>query len=179
MSRLGRKPVTVPQGASVEVKENRIVVKGRNGELSMPLVENISVEVKDGAVHVARANEEKTTKAAHGMVRAMISNMVVGVTEGYTKTLEIEGVGYRAAMKGKNLGLSLGFSHPVEVVPPEGVTFAVEGATKIFVKGIDKQVVGQIAAIIRGYRAPEPYKGKGIHYLGEHILRKAGKTATK
>lgn len=179
MSRLGRKPVTVPQGASVEVKENRIVVKGRNGELSMPLVENISVEVKDGAVHVARANEEKTTKAAHGMVRAMINNMVVGVTEGYTKTLEIEGVGYRAAMKGKNLGLSLGFSHPVEVVPPEGVTFAVEGATKIFVKGIDKQVVGQIAAIIRGYRAPEPYKGKGIHYLGEHILRKAGKTATK
>lgn len=179
MSRLGRKPVTVPQGASVEVKENRIVVKGGNGELSMPLVENISVEVKDGAVHVARANEEKTTKAAHGMVRAMINNMVIGVTEGYTKTLEIEGVGYRAAMKGKNLGLSLGFSHPVEVVPPEGVTFAVEGATKIFVKGIDKQVVGQIAAIIRGYRAPEPYKGKGIHYLGEHILRKAGKTATK
>lgn len=179
MSRLGRKPVTVPQGASVEVKENRIVVKGRNGELSMPLVENISVEVKDGTVHVARANEEKTTKAAHGMVRAMINNMVIGVTEGYTKTLEIEGVGYRAAMKGKNLGLSLGFSHPVEVVPPEGVTFAVEGATKIFVKGIDKQVVGQIAAIIRGYRAPEPYKGKGIHYLGEHILRKAGKTATK
>ena len=179
MSRLGRKPVAVPQGASVEVKENRIVVKGKNGQLSMPLVENISVEVKDGAVHVARANEEKPTKAAHGMVRAMINNMVIGVTEGYTKTLEIEGVGYRAAMKGKNLGLSLGFSHPVEVVPPEGVTFAVEGATKIFVKGIDKQVVGQIAAIIRGYRAPEPYKGKGIHYLGEHILRKAGKTATK
>lgn len=179
MSRLGRKPVTVPQGASVEVKEDRIVVKGKNGQLSMPLVENISVEVKDGAVHVARANEEKPTKAAHGMVRAMINNMVVGVTEGYTKTLEIEGVGYRAAMKGKNLGLSLGFSHPVEVVPPEGISFAVEGVTKIFVKGIDKQVVGQIAAIIRGYRAPEPYKGKGIHYLGEHILRKAGKTATK
>ena len=178
MSRLGRKPVTVPQGASVEVKEDRIVVKGKNGQLSMPLVENISVEVKDGAVHVARANEEKPTKAAHGMVRAMINNMVVGVTEGYTKTLEIEGVGYRAAMKGKNLGLSLGFSHPVEVVPPEGISFAVEGATKIFVKGIDKQVVGQIAAIIRGYRAPEPYKGKGIHYLGEHILRKAGKTAS-
>ena len=179
MSRLGRKPVTVPQGASVEVKEDRIVVKGKNGQLSMPLVENISVEVKDGAVHVARANEEKPTKAAHGMVRAMINNMVVGVTEGYTKTLEIEGVGYRAAMKGKNLGLSLGFSHPVEVVPPEGISFAVEGATKIFVKGIDKQVVGQNAAIKRGYRAPEPYKGKGIHYLGEHILRKAGKTATK
>lgn len=179
MSRLGRKPVTVPQGASVEVKEGRIVVKGKNGELSMPLVKNISIEVKDGAVHVSRANEEKPTKAAHGMVRSMINNMVIGVTEGYTKTLEIEGVGYRAAMKGKNLGLSLGFSHPVEVVPPAGITFAVEGATKIFVKGIDKHAVGQIAAIIRGYRAPEPYKGKGIHYLGEHILRKAGKTATK
>jgi len=179
MSRLGRKPVTVPQGTSVEVTEDRIVVKGKNGELSMPLVKNISVEVKDGAVHVTRANEEKPTKAAHGMVRAMINNMVTGVTEGYTKTLEIEGVGYRAAMKGNNLGLSLGFSHPLEVVPPEGITFAVEGTTKIFVKGIDKQAVGQIAAIIRGYRAPEPYKGKGIHYLGEHILRKAGKTASK
>ncbi len=179
MSRLGRKPITLPKGASVEVKEGKIIVKGKNGELSMPEIKNISVEIKDGVVHVSRANEEKPTKAAHGMVRAMINNMVIGVTEGYTKVLEIEGVGYRAAMKGKNLGLSLGFSHPVEVVPPEGITFAVEGTTKIFVKGMDKQAVGQISAIIREYRAPEPYKGKGIHYQGEHILRKAGKTATK
>lgn len=179
MSRLGRKPITIPKGASVEVKEGRIIVKGKNGELSMPLVKNISVEVKDGVVHVSRSNDEKPTKAAHGMTRAMINNMVIGVTEGYTKTLEIEGVGYRAAMKGKNLGLSLGFSHPVEVVPPAGITFSVDGANKIFVKGIDKQTVGQVAANIRSYRAPEPYKGKGIHYLGEHILRKVGKAASK
>ena len=179
MSRLGRKPITLPKGASVEIKDEQIVVKGKNGELSMPLSKNISVEVKDGVVHVSRANEEKATKAAHGMVRAMINNMVTGVTEGFTKTLEIEGVGYRAAMKGKNLGLNLGYSHPIEVVPPKGITFEVEGATKIFVKGADKQVVGQISAIIRGYRGPEPYKGKGIRSQGEHILRKAGKTAGK
>jgi large subunit ribosomal protein L6 len=179
MSRLGRKPITLPKGASVEIKDEQIVVKGKNGELSMPLSKNISVEVKDGVVHVTRANEEKATKAAHGMIRAMINNMVTGVTEGFTKTLEIEGVGYRAAMKGKNLGLNLGYSHPIEVVPPKGITFEVEGATKIFVKGADKQAVGQISAIIRSYRGPEPYKGKGIRYQGEHILRKAGKTAGK
>lgn len=179
MSRIGRKPITLPKGVSVEVKEGKIVVKGAHGELSMDSIHNISVEVKDGAVHVLRANEEIPTKAAHGMVRAMINNMVVGVTEGYTKVLEIVGVGYRAAMKGKNLGLSLGFFHPVEVVPPAGISFAVDGNTTILVKGIDKQAVGQIAAIIREYRAPEPYKGKGIHYKGERILRKAGKTASK
>ncbi|MGI6075444.1 MAG: 50S ribosomal protein L6 [Pyramidobacter sp.] len=179
MSRLGRKPITIPKGASVEVKENKVIVKGKNGELSMPVVKNIVVEVKDGVVHVSRTNEEKPTKAAHGMTRAMINNMVVGVTEGFTRVLEIEGVGYRAAMKGKNLGLSLGFSHPVEVVPPAGIAFSVEGSNKILVKGIDKQAVGQIAAIIRAYRAPEPYKGKGIHYQGEHIIRKAGKAASK
>lgn len=179
MSRLGRKPITIPKGASVEVKEDRIIVKGKNGELSMPVVKDIAVEVKDGVIHVSRSNEEKPTKAAHGMMRAMINNMVVGVTEGYTRVLEIDGVGYRAAMKGKNLGLSLGFSHPVEVTPPAGISFSVEGSNKIFVKGIDKQAVGQIAAIIRAYRAPEPYKGKGIHYQGEYIIRKAGKAASK
>lgn len=179
MSRLGRKPVAIPQGASVEVKDGMIVVKGKGGELSMPLSRNISVEVKDGTATVSRANEDKATKAAHGMIRAMIANMVIGVTEGYTKTLEITGVGYKAAMSGKNLTLSLGYSHPIEVVPPAGITFSVDGALKILVKGIDKQAVGQIAAIIRGYRGPEPYKGKGIHYLGEVILRKAGKTAGK
>lgn len=179
MSRLGRKPITLPKGASVEIKDEMIVVKGKNGQLTLPMSKNVAVEVKDGVVHVTRANEEKATKAAHGMVRAMINNMVTGVTEGFTKVLEIEGVGYRAAMKGKNLGLNLGYSHPIEVVPPAGITFEVEGTTKIFVKGADKQVVGQISAIIRGYRGPEPYKGKGIRYQGEHILRKAGKTATK
>ena len=153
MSRLGRKP-------SVEVKDQQIVVKGKNGELSMPLSKNIAVEVKDGVVHVSRANEEKATKAAHGMIRAMINNMVTGVTEGFTKTLEIEGVGYRAAMKGKNLGLNLGYSHPIEVVPPQGITFEVEGATKIHVKGADKQVVGQISAITSCARPARPHPSK-------------------
>ena len=175
MSRLGRKPVTVPQGASVEVKENRIVVKGRNGELSMPLVENISVEVKDGAVHVARANEEKTTKAAHGMVRAMINNMVIGVTEGYTKTLEIEGVGYRAAKQGSKLTLTLGFSHPVEFEDTDTIKIELKDALHFSITGIDKQEVGQFAAEVRGVRPPEPYKGKGIRYVGEYVIRKEGK----
>lgn len=179
MSRLGRKPITLPQGVKVELKDGKVVVNGKNGELSMPVSKGIVVEVKDGVVHVTRTNEAKPTKAAHGMMRAMINNMVIGVSEGFTKNLEIEGVGYRAAMKGKNLGLSLGYSHPIEVVPPEGITFSVDGTTKISVKGADKQVVGQISAIIRSYRAPEPYKGKGIRYQGEHILRKAGKTAGK
>lgn len=179
MSRLGRKPITIPKGASVEVKEGKVIVKGKIGELSMPVAKNITVEVKDGVVHVSRGNDDKPTKAAHGMVRAMINNMIIGVMQGYSKTLEIEGVGYRATLKGKNLGLTLGFTHPIEVVPPAGITFAVDGNTKIIVKGCDKQAVGQMAATIRGYRPPEPYKGKGIHYLGEHILRKAGKTAAK
>ncbi len=179
MSRVGRKPITIPQGVGVEIKDGKVIVKGKMGELSTPVLKNISVEIKDGVVHVTRANEEKPTKAAHGTVRANIANMLVGVTEGYTKILEIEGVGYRAAMKGPNLGLSLGYSHPLEVVPPAGITFAVDGPTKILVKGIDKQAVGQISAIIRAKRAPEPYKGKGIHYQGEHIFRKAGKTASK
>ena len=179
MSRLGRKPITLPQGVSVEVKDGKVSVKGKNGELSMPVSKHITVEVKDGIVHVSRDNEAKPVKAAHGMMRAMINNMVIGVSQGFTKVLEIEGVGYRAAMKGNNLGLSLGFSHPLEIVPPAGISFSTDGPTKIFVKGIDKQAVGQIAAIIRSYRAPEPYKGKGIRYQGEHILRKAGKTAGK
>lgn len=179
MSRLGRKPITLPQGASVEVKDSQIIVKGKNGELSLPLAKSINVEVKDGVVHVSRSNEEKATKAAHGMTRAIINNMVIGVTEGFTRVLEIEGVGYRAAMKGKNLGLNLGYSHPIEIEPPAGIAFSVEGTTKIFVKGADKQAVGQISAIIRACRGPEPYKGKGIRYQGEYILRKAGKTAGK
>lgn len=179
MSRLGCKPITLPKGTSVEVKDEQILVKGKNGSLSMPMKPKIAVKIEDGVVTVSRESDAKSVRAAHGMVRSMVNNMVIGVTDGYTKVLEIEGVGYRAAMKGKNLGLNLGFSHPVEVVPPAGVTFEVEGTTKIMVKGIDKQVVGQIAAIIRGYRAPEPYKGKGIHYQGEYIIRKAGKTAGK
>lgn len=179
MSRIGRKPIAVPQGVAVEVKNGAIVVKGAQTELSMPVIKNIDVELKDGQVVVTRANEEKPTKAAHGMVRAMINNMIIGVTDGYTRVLEIQGVGYRAAMKGEKLVLSLGYSHPVEVDPPKGVTFGVDGNTTIMIKGADKQVVGQIAAVVRGYRAPEPYKGKGIRYKGEYVARKAGKTGGK
>ena len=175
MSRLGRKPITLPKGASVEIKDEQIVVKGKNGELSMPLSKNISVEVKDGVVHVSRANEEKATKAAHGMVRAMINNMVTGVTEGFTKTLEIEGVGYRAAKEGKKLVLNLGHSHPIYFEETDRVQFDVPDANTIIVKSFDKQTCGQIAAEIRSKRPPEPYHGKGVKYEGEHIRRKAGK----
>ena len=179
MSRLGRKPITLPKGVSVEVKDGKVFVKGKIGELSMPISNNIAVDVKDGVVHITRSNDEKPTKAAHGMMRAMINNMVKGVTEGFSKSLEIVGVGYRATLKGKNLTLSLGYTHTIEVVPPAGISFKLDGAQKITVLGSDKQVVGQMAATIRGYRPPEPYKGMGIRYLGEHIIRKAGKTAAK
>ncbi|EEX48010.1 MULTISPECIES: 50S ribosomal protein L6 [Jonquetella] len=178
MSKIGRKPVVLPKGVSAEIKNGTITVKHDKNVLSMPLVDDIEVEIADGHISVSRANDEKPTKALHGMVRAMLHNMVVGVSEGYTKVLEIQGVGYRAAMQGKNLVLNLGFSHPVEITPPEGITFAVDGNTTIFVKGIDKQVVGQIASEIRSWRAPEPYKGKGIRYRGEYVRRKAGKTGS-
>lgn len=179
MSRIGRKIIALPNGASVDVASDRIVVKGPKGELSMPVIEDITLQVADGTVSVHRANEMKKTKAAHGMVRAMVQNMVTGVTEGYETKLEIVGVGYKAQMQGKDLLLNLGFSHPVVHEAPNGVEFATDGPTKISVKGIDKQVVGQTAAIIRGYRPPEPYKGKGIRYQGEHIIRKAGKAGSK
>lgn len=179
MSKIGRKPVNLPKGVSVELKDGAIVVKQDKNVLSMPEVKNINIEVSDGRVHVSRANDEKPTRAAHGMVRSMIYNMVVGVSEGYTRVLEIQGVGYRAAMKGDKLVLSLGFSHPVEITPPAGITFAVDGNTTIMVKGMDKQAVGQVASEIRAWRAPEPYKGKGIRYKGEYVRRKAGKTGSK
>ncbi len=179
MSRIGRKIINLPKGASVGVVDERIVVKGPKGELSMPVIEDISLQVVDGVVSVARSNEMKKTKAAHGMVRAMIQNMVTGVTEGYEKKLEIIGVGYKVQMQGKDLLLNLGFSHPVLHEAPEGIEFATDGPTKMSVKGIDKQTVGQTAAVIRGYRPPEPYKGKGIRYQGENIIRKAGKAGAK
>lgn len=179
MSRIGRKPIALSGGASVEVAGDQIVVKGPKGQLSMPCIEDISLEMGDGVINVARANEMKKTKAAHGMVRAMVQNMITGVTDGYERKLEIVGVGYRAQMQGKDLLLSLGFSHPVVHEAPQGIEFTTDGPTKISVKGIDKQLVGQTAAIIRGYRPPEPYKGKGIRYEGEHIIRKAGKAGAK
>ncbi|MDR1514638.1 MAG: 50S ribosomal protein L6 [Synergistaceae bacterium] len=179
MSRIGRKPIPLPKGVDVKIEGNGVTVKGTKGALSFGIMPNISVTLEDGSLSVSRANDEKSVRAAHGMTRAILNNMVVGVSQGFEKVLEIIGVGYRAQMQGKNLVLALGFSHPVEVVPPDGVEFAVEGPTKVLIRGIDKQLVGQTAADIRGHRPPEPYKGKGIRYAGEYVIRKAGKAGGK
>lgn len=179
MSRIGRKPITLAKGTSVTIKDGKVIVKGPKGELSSALVPGISVSVDNDAIVVSRGNDEKQTRAYHGMMRALVANMVSGVTEGFVKNLEIVGVGYRAQMQGKKLILNVGYSNPVEYDPPKGIEILTDGPTKISVKGIDRQLVGQVAAIIRAFRSPEPYKGKGIRYAGEHIIRKAGKASAK
>lgn len=177
MSRIGRKPVQIPAGVEVTVNGNTCVVKGPKGTLQQDFHENITVTVEENEVIVDRANDERESRAQHGLTRALIQNMVTGVSEGFTKSLELAGVGYRVQLKGTSLDFSLGYSHPVVVEAPEGITFEVSDNTHINVKGINKQQVGQIAAEIRAKRPPEPYKGKGIHYVGEHIRRKLGKAA--
>ena len=177
MSRIGRKPVQIPAGVEVTVNGNTCVVKGPKGTLQQDFHENITVTVEENEVIVDRANDERESRAQHGLTRALIQNMVTGVSEGFTKSLELAGVGYRVQLKGTSLDFSLGYSHPVVVEAPEGITFECPDNTHIHVKGIDKQQVGQVAAEIRAKRPPEPYKGKGIHYLGEHIRRKLGKAA--
>lgn len=179
MSRIGRKPIQLPKDVEVKVEGGVVQVKGSRGTLSMEIMPQIKVSVEEGQVSVTRESEVKSVRAAHGMTRAMVANMVTGVSSGFEKILEIVGVGYRAQLQGKNLVLSLGFSHPVEVVPPAGIEFAAESPIKIAVRGIDRQLVGQVAANIRGYRPPEPYKGKGIRYAGEYVIRKAGKSGAK
>lgn len=179
MSRIGRKPISLPKGVEIKTEGNSIQVKGPKGTLTMDIMPLITVTVEDGQVIVARQSDVKPVRAAHGMTRAMIANMITGVNTGFEKVLEIVGVGYRAQLQGKNLVLSLGFSHPVEVVPPAGIEFTAESPIKISVRGIDRQLVGQVAANIRGYRPPEPYKGKGIRYAGEYVIRKAGKAGAK
>ena len=180
MSRIGNAPITIPAGVTVTVDGTNLVkVKGPKGELSRQINQDMKVTVEGATVKVERPSDDKQHRSLHGLSRTLINNMVVGVTEGYTKNLEIAGVGYRAQKQGKNLNLSLGFSHPVIVEPPAGITFDVPSATAITVSGIDKEVVGQIAAEIRSFREPEPYKGKGIHYVGEHIRRKEGKAGAK
>jgi len=179
MSRIGRKPITLPKGVEVKIEGADVMVKGTKGSLKFGVLPEITVEMKEGQIHVSRANDEKHNRAAHGMTRAILSNMVTGVSQGFERILEIIGVGYRAQMQGNNLVIALGFSHPVEVVPPAGIELAVDGPTKIIVRGIDKQLVGQMAANIRSYRPPEPYKGKGIRYVDEFVIRKAGKTGGK
>ena len=180
MSRIGRKPITVPSGVDIKVDGPRITVKGPKGELSHTLAEPITVErAEDGSFNVVRPDDERKSKELHGLSRTLISNMVIGVTEGYRKSLEIAGTGYRVTAKGSDLEFALGFSHPVLVTPPPGITFTVERPTLFHIAGIDKQQVGEVAANIRKIRPPEPYKGKGVKYQGEVIRRKAGKAGKK
>jgi len=179
MSRIGKMPIAIPGGVTVEVAENNhVTVKGPKGTLERTLPSVLTIKQENGELKVERPNDEKETRALHGLTRALINNMVVGVTDGYTKTLEINGVGYRAAKQGKKLTLSLGFSHPVEMEDPEGIETKVVD-NKIEVTGIDKEKVGQYAAVIRDKKKPEPYKGKGIKYIDETIRRKVGKTGKK
>ena len=176
MSRIGIKPIAVPSGVTITIgDDNTVTVKGPKGELTSSFSPRMKIAQEDGALTVSRPNDERQNRALHGLTRSLLNNMVVGVTDGYTKNLEIQGVGYRAAMSGKNLVLNVGFSHPVTMVPPEGITYAVEANTRVAVSGIDKQMVGEQAAKIRIVRPPEPYKGKGIRYAGEYVRRKAGK----
>jgi large subunit ribosomal protein L6 len=178
MSRIGNAPITVPTGVDVSVAGTDVTVKGSKGELSITLPGHISASVDDGVVTLVRPDDTGDHKAMHGLARTLVENMIIGVSEGFTKKLEIVGVGYRAAAKGSNaLEMQLGFSHPVNIQAPEGIEFEVPIQTEIIVKGIDKQLVGQVAADIRKWRKPEPYKGKGIKYEGERIIRKAGKAA--
>ncbi|MFA5622592.1 MAG: 50S ribosomal protein L6 [Thermovirgaceae bacterium] len=175
MSRIGRKLIDIPPGVTLSIDDEKVKVKGPKGELSVNLVPGIDVSVEDNAVKVTRQGDDKKTRAYHGMMRALVNNLVQGVSTGFERRLEIIGIGWRAQMQGNTLVMNLGFSHPVEYDPPKGVEITTDGPTKITVKGIDKQAVGQTAAVIRGFRPPEPYKGKGIRYVGEHVIRKAGK----
>jgi large subunit ribosomal protein L6 len=180
MSRIGKNPITVPGGVDVAIATDKVTVKGPKGTLWRPLVGDISVRQDGEQLVVERANDERQNRALHGLTRTLVANMVEGVTAGFTKELEIVGVGYRAEAQGPGvIKLALGFSHPVVYTAPDGITFEVPVPTKIVVKGIDKEVVGQVAANIRSIRKPEPYKGKGVKYSGERILRKAGKTGKK
>lgn len=175
MSRIGRNPIAIPAGVEVVINDSLVTVKGTKGELSHTVAAPITVAVEDGQIVVTRPDDERASRSLHGLTRTLIANMVQGVTEGYKKELEITGTGYRVVAKGKDLEFALGFSHPVLVQAPEGIEFTVESQTKFTVHGIDKQLVGETAARIRKLKKPEPYKGKGIHYVGETIRRKVGK----
>jgi large subunit ribosomal protein L6 len=175
MSRIGRLPIAVPSSVDVTIDGRQVTVKGPKGTLSRELHPDISVAREEGNLVVTRPTEQKTHKQLHGLTRTLVNNMVVGVTDGYRKGLEITGVGYRATLNGKKLTLNLGYSHPIEIDPPEGISFEVENPTRLAVVGIDKELVGQIAAKVRSTRKPEPYKGKGVRYAGEVVRRKAGK----
>jgi large subunit ribosomal protein L6 len=175
MSRIGKMPITIPSGVDVKFDGPNVVVKGSKGELTRTFTDRVDFSVEDGVITVNRDGDTPQARALHGLSRALLANMVEGVTEGFSKELEIQGVGYRASLKGKDLELLVGFSHSVTVEAPEGITFDVPEPTKVVVTGVDKEIVGQVAANIRKVRPPEPYKGKGIRYAGEYVRRKAGK----
>ncbi len=175
MSRIGKLAIPIPSGVEVEIDGNHVVVKGPKGELERNLAPELRIVREDGVLRVERPNDEKRSRELHGLTRTLVNNMVVGVTAGYRKSLEITGVGYRATLVGRKLQLNLGYSHPIEIDPPAGISFEVDNPTRLAVVGIDKELVGQIAAKVRATRKPEPYKGKGVRYAGEVIRRKAGK----
>src|SRR3972149_9741748 len=175
MSRIGKMPILLPKGVEVRIDGNTVTVKGPKGELVRDILPEITIQQDDGQLLVGRPSDQRRHRASHGLTRTLVDNMVRGVSEGFSKTLEMQGVGYRAQMQGNDLQLAVGFSHPVNVPPPTGIEFEVEGTTRIVVKGINKEQVGQVAADVRKIRPPEPYKGKGIRYLGEYVRRKAGK----
>jgi large subunit ribosomal protein L6 len=175
MSRIGRLAITVPEGVQVDITGNHVAVKGPKGTLERDFAPEMRIVQEDGSLRVERPNDDKKSRELHGLSRTLLNNMVVGVTDGYRKGLEITGVGYRAQLVGKKLQLNLGYSHPIEIDPPEGVTFEIESPTRLAVTGYDKELVGHVAARVRATRKPEPYKGKGVRYAGEVIRRKAGK----
>ena len=177
MSRIGNKTITIPAGVEVNVNSNEVTVKGPKGTLTRQFSPLITIKVEDGAVNCARANEEKHTKQLHGTTRALINNMIIGVNEGFKKELEIIGIGYKANVQGNKLVLTLGYSHDIDYAIEDGIKIETPNPTSIIVSGIDKQRVGEVASVIRSYRKPEPYKGKGIRYKGEHVPHKEGKTA--
>ena len=179
MSRIGKMPITVPAGVTVTIEDNHVNVKGPKGELTRQINKNMKLTMDNGVITVERPDDEKESRSLHGLSRTLINNMIIGVTQGFSKTLEINGVGYRAAKQGQNITFTLGFSHPVVKEPPAGITFEVPAPNKIVVSGADKEVVGAVAADIRTLRPPEPYKGKGIRYEGEHVRRKIGKAGAK
>ena len=179
MSRIGRLPVTVPSGVTVTIDGQQVTVKGPKGELQHTVAEPITVALEEGSVAVSRPDDERLSRSLHGLTRTLINNMVLGVTEGYEKKMEIRGTGYRVMARGSNMEFALGYSHPITVEPPAGITFAVENQTRFAIQGIDKQLVGETAANIRKLRKPDPYKGKGVRYLDEVVRLKAGKAGKK
>ncbi len=175
MSRIGKMPIEIPRGVEVRIEGTKVTVKGPKGELSRDIDPDMRLELRDGQLLVSRPSDQPRHRAMHGLTRSLLANMVAGVSEGFSKTLEMQGVGYRAQMQGRDLVLAVGYSHTVQVSPPPGIEFEVDGTSRIVVKGINKEQVGQVAADVRKVRPPEPYKGKGIRYLGEYVRRKAGK----